>query len=217
MTDHNEGVEVVLGATTYPARVTPLRTGGRRDVEVAPHDDNLPAAMVATDIVTQLRRFFDALEAEAQSYRGDPVALSQALAKLEALSADVRYARDSVKALAATALNEQRVRRLTVHGIVTVEGGTEVKRSEWRHHELLVEVLRRLDLMFVNSDTGEVLTGDAAASLLETVMRPEWKMTGLRGVGLEPDDYCTVATGEDGRPQRTPSVRIVDNVVRRNG
>jgi len=63
--------------------------------------------------------------------------------------------------------------------------------------------------------TGEVITGtDAADKLLET-LRPEWRMTNLKALGINPDEYCTVASDDDGRPIRTPSVRIVDNIVRR--
>lgn len=205
----------LLGSGQYLARVTPLKTGGRRDIEVTQTDPALPAAFGQTDILAALRRFFDALDAEADLHADDPVATAQALARMEALLADVRYVRDRLKSLTATALQAERIRRLTVSDIVTVEGTTEVKRSGWEHARLLMTVLQAQAQRLINVETGEVMTAEESAALLLEMFRPEWKMTPLKEIGLDPDDFCHVETDDDGKPVRTPSLRMVDNVVRR--
>jgi hypothetical protein len=204
----------------YGARITPLRTGGRIDVEVPPDVqgdtyDRLPVAFENTDVLGHLRRFFDALEAEAHGYAHDPVALAQALARTEALLADVRYVRDSMRALASQALAEARIRRLTVQGVTTVEGTTEVHRTEWQHTRLLGDVMYHSGYRLADDKTGELIERESAAAVILTWLRPEWKMTPLRELGLDPDDYCTLQRDDDGKPIRTPAVRMVDNIARR--
>lgn len=205
----------LLGSAHYEARVTPLRSGGRRDVEVLSPDPDAPAAFAQTDVLGALRTFFAALDAEAEQHRGDPVATAQALARLEALLADVRTVRDSLRDMTAQALVASAIRRLTVGGIVTVEASTEVKRTDWQHEALLGALLARRDLALLDHRTGELLEGAEAAAEVLQWLRPEWRLTAVRDAGLEPDDYCTVATDDDGAPLRSPSVRIVDNVARR--
>lgn len=206
----------VLGSATYSARVTPLRSGGRVDMEVTPLDADAPRAFADHDILDQLRRFFSALEHEAHSHKGDPVATGQALARLEALLADVRSVRDSLKALTASALAENKVRRLTIAGVTTIEGTTEVKRTDWQHFDLLSSIMSRSSLRLIDVETGEVLTADKSSELLLGFLRPDWKMTPLKDLGIDPDDYCTVETDDDGKPVRTPAVRMVDNLARRS-
>lgn len=207
---------VILGAASYEARVTPLKTGGRIDVEVAPTDPDAPRAFGDTNIIDQLRRFFSALEAEAHEHRGDPVATGQALARVEALLADMRSVRDSLKSLTASALNDSRVRRLTIAGVTTLEGTTEIKRSNWEHAALLTRCLDARGFRLLATETGEVLPSEDAASVILELLRPEWKLTPLRALGINPDDYCSVESEDDGTPVRTPSVRIVDNLARRS-
>jgi len=207
---------VLLGSAEYRAKITPLRSGGRRDVEVTTVNESLPEAFGRSDIVAHLRRFFDLLDAEAHSHEGDPVALSQALARLEALAADIRFVKDTVRRLTAEALAAERVRRLTVSGVATVEATTEVSRSEWRHRDLLSKMLDVSALVVIDGDTGVRFDCDEAADLILAWFRPEWRMTPLREAGVDPDDFCAVATDEAGRPARTPSVRMVDNLTRRS-
>lgn len=204
----------VLGSATYQARITPLKTGGRRDMEVTPEGERGAASFAATNIVGQLRAFFAALDAEADQHRGDPVALSQALVRLDALLADVRAVRDSVKALAASALSTERVRRLTVEGVCTVESSTETKRTNWEHQRLLTKLLERNGTRGIH-DTGEIMSAHDLADQILEWMRPEWRMTPIKELGINPDDFCTVAVDDDGKPIREATVRIVDNRIRK--
>lgn len=206
----------ILGSATYEARVTPLKSGGRVDMEIVPTDPDAPRAFTDSDIVAQLRRFFSLLEAEAHEHEGDPVATGQALARVEALLADVRSVRDSLKSLTASALSENRVRRLTISGVTTIEGTTEVKRTDWQHASLLATVLQAQAMRLINVETGEVLTAEESAALVLQLFRPEWRMTPLKDLGIDPDDFCSFETDDYGKPVRTPSLRIVDNLARRS-
>lgn len=204
-----------LAPGDYPARITHLKGSPRIDVEVT--DSPTPMrTWDATDVVAQLRRFFDSLEAESEAYDADPVALTHAHARMDALLADVRYVRDSVARRLAERLNANRIRRLTVTGTATVEGTGSIDRSAWEHAPLLKALLRRTwPSGLVDRETGLLVgDGDMAGTLL-TWMTPSWKLTGVKAAGLKPDDYCTVATDDDGKPQSTPSVRMVDNSIRR--
>lgn len=202
---------VPWGANTYEAKITMLKVGGRRDIEVAPVDPEAPKAFGETDIVGRMRLFFLAIDAEAKAHRGDPVALSQALARLEALVADLRAVKDDVKRMAAEALNDQRIRRLTVQGVVTLEGTSQLKRSGWRNEELLGDLLNGAGFSLLETSTGLLVDGIEAADMLLEWFRPEWKMTAIKKSGLDPNQYCEVETDEDGKPVSTPTVRMVDN------
>lgn len=205
----------IIGSAQYRATVTPLKTGGRRDITVTPNDPDLPRAFGAGDITTALRQFFAAIDSEANEHRDDPVALVQALARLDTLAADVRAVRDSVRRMAAEALQTERVRRLVVEGVAAVESSTEVKRTEWQHDRLLGDMLNGVGLSLLDTSTGERIDGNEAADVLLAWFRPEWKMTPIREAGLNPDDYCTTMTDDDGVPVRTPTLRMLDNLVRR--
>ena len=205
---------VPLGASVYTASVTPLKTGGRRDIEVTPNDPESPKAFGQTDIIARMRAFFIALDEEAKTHEGDPVALAQALARLDALVADVRSVRDTIRTMTAEALKEQRVRRLTVQGVTTVESTSEVKRSNWQHQRLLGDMLNRYGLSLLNQTTGEIFEGQYAADRLLEWFNPTWKMTPIKASGLDPHDYCDVNTDDDGKAVATPSVRMINNEER---
>lgn len=206
---------VPVGTGRYVSRVTPLKgRSDRRDVEVEQVGD---IESFSTDIVARLRKFFADIEGEARQHRGDPVALTHALARMEALAADVRYVRDTIRDLDAQALHEAKVRRLTISGVATVEGTTEVNRSQWEHRKLLVAMLRKVvpGGTLVDPGTGVMWTVDELADLLLGWFRLEWRLTPIRDAELNPDDFCVVAVDDDGAPVREPAVKMVDNLVRR--
>jgi hypothetical protein len=205
---------VPLGQTHYTATVTPLKTGGRRDVEVTPNDLQVPHAFEQTDIIARMRAFFIALDDEAKTHKGDPVALAQALARLDALVADVRSVRDTIRTMTAEALKEQKVRRLTVQHVTTVESSSEVKRSNWQHQRLLGDMLNHYGLSLLNQTTGEISEGTYAADQILEWLNPTWKMTPIKAAGFNPHDYCDVALDDDGKPISTPTVRMINNEER---
>lgn len=196
----------------YPATVVPVR-GGRSDVTV--HQSVEPRSFGDTDIVRHLREFFAAVDAEAERNSDDPVALVNALARLDVLTADVRAVRDSIKRRAAITLAENRIRKLIVEGVAAVEASSEIKRSEWEHERLLGDLLSGEGLSLLDTSTGERIDGNEAAEVLLTWFRPEWKLTAIRDASLDPDDYCRVATDDEDRPMRTPTLRMGGNLIRR--
>ena len=198
--------------------VTPLKSGGRSDWTVSPCRESVgvPASFADTDIVDKLRYFFDRLESEAEQHRDDPVALVNALARIEALAADVRYARDSIKSKAAEALKHWNVRRMTVEQLITVEGTSDAPRSNWEHQRLMTDMFRAaFGTQLVNTETGDMFDTEHMAEIVLEWFRCEWRLTPVRNAGLNPDDYCEQATDEDGKPMRTPTIRIHDNVLRK--
>jgi hypothetical protein len=123
--------------------------------------------------------------------------------------------RDDVKRRAALALHEQRVRRLTITGVVTVEATTETKRTGWRSDDLLTECFERSDLRALDTSTGVVLNSRESAEAMLRWMRPEWKLTAVRELGINPDAHCAVLSDDDGHPVRTPSLKVIDNTTRK--
>lgn len=202
----------------YEIAITPLKSGGRSDVVVS-NADETPASFTSTAIVEQMRAFFDKLEAEAEARKDDPIAMVNALARMEALLADVRYVRDSIREHTANALSGAKVRRITVEGVATMEASSASERTDWQDQELMTAMLNER----VAKDTGfliepttglKIPMGDLAAVMLQW-FRPAWRVTPIRDAGLNPDDYSHQPTDEDGKPLRTPTVTVKDNLIRR--
>lgn len=83
----------------------------------------------------------------------------------------------------------------TAHG--TVEVLRKTKRTQWRMDELLADVVTRLadDRTILFDDDGERRPWTASAHLLVDRLRgvvsmPSGKVTGMRAIGLQPDEYC---------------------------
>lgn len=199
----------------YACDVRPLKGKSDRS-DVIVHIPTMTAALQAPDFVATMRRFFLEMDAEIDRYVNDPVATAQALARVEALLADVRYVRNRLQQVTAEALDTERMRRLTVEGVVTVEAATEMKRSEWQHERLLTDLLARhgFDRGVVSPVSGERIDLVDFVAMLLNWFRPEWRLTGIRESLLNPDNYCTVERDDNDQPVRTPTVRIVDNRAR---
>lgn len=199
----------------YDVDVRPLRTGKRLDVTV--RESTPTPALDAPDFVARLRQFFAEMDAEITRHEHDPIATAQALARIDALLADVRFVRDRLNTVTAASLDAMHIRRLTVESVATVEASASYDRSEWQHARLLTDMLEVLGFRqgIVSPHTGEVWEVASLVEVLLSWFRPEWKITAVRAAVLDPDDYCTVKRDDDGKPVKTPAVRIVDNRVRR--
>ena len=206
------GLATIDLAAVYDVTITPLKQGGRRDVTV--HAATTSSAVEAPDFTGAMRHFFLAMDVEARRYVGDPVATSQALAHIEALLADVRSVRDRLANLTANALATTKIRRLIVEGIIAVEGKSESSRTDWQDGPALRATFAALGLRFMDAPSGEWLDADHVAAWLLEVFNPTWKLTGLRSLGLEPDDYSTIDRDEAGKPVRRAKVHIIDNRVK---
>lgn len=215
--DHTPPTAKELAVIEHGIEVTPLKSGGRADWLV--HTPTPTAPVEAPDFVAAMRQFFSDMDAEIDSRRTDPVALTQGLARIEAVMADVRYVRDRMRDLSAGLLDEMRVRRLTVEGVVTVEGSSSVNRSAWKHDDLFSDLLaKRLPDTLIDAETGEVVPAASIASTLAgELYGPSTapRVTPIKNAGLTVEDYCAVDMDQEGKVVRTPGLRIVDNVVRR--
>jgi hypothetical protein len=197
---------------TYPITVRAVRNSRRADWTVHEPPDAGPIA--ADEFVVALRAFFDGMDRQIDEHLHDPVATGQALARMDALHADMRYLRDRLNTVTANSMNGNDVRRLVIEGIGVLEASATVKRDQWRHDALMVAVVKAANVAVIDRDTGEVLEPGVFAERLLAVLTPSWKLTGLRPLGINPDDYCHVATDDNGDTISTPTVRIVDNKVR---
>lgn len=76
----------------------------------------------------------------------------------------------------------------------TVEKKWDTNRKGWQHKDLAQAVSDRITTMAIDMDTGEVLLTPAQmiAKLLDFVQPSYWRLTPLRDVGINADDYCTV-------------------------
>ena len=55
----------------------------------------------------------------------------------------------------------------------------------------------------------------AFAGFVLTHLTPNWKMTKMRDdLGIDPNDYCDVLQDDDGKPIKTPTVRMHDNRIK---
>lgn len=198
----------------YDVDVRPLRTGPRVDVVV--REATPTPAIDAPDFVDRMRWFFSEMDREIDVHVNDPIATAQALARVEALLADVRYVRDRLTRVTAESLRAMEIRRLTVSEVVTVEASSDVKRTDWQHEKLLAALLTSHGFGdgVVNPSTGERWDLVDVVALVLGWLRPEWKVTGCRESMVDPDRYCTIARDDDGKVVRTPAVKIVDNRVR---
>jgi hypothetical protein len=199
----------------YEIETTPLKTGGRSDWNVKDHHNSHPVAFEATEIVAKLRQFFDQLEAEAEARRDDPVAMVHALARMEALLADVRYVTSAIRDYAATSLQEAKVRRMVVEGIAAVEATTASQRTGWEHQKALAAMLKAAEVAVLDKATGELMDDETSAQVILEWFTPSWKLTAMKAAGLDPDDYSDQPKDEEGRPLREPTVRFHDNRLRR--
>ena len=209
-----------IDSQTSPIAVTPLKTGGRADwhVSTSTETSSAPAAFIDTDIVAQLRRFFDAIDLEAADRCDDPIAMVNALARMEALLADVRYVTNTIRKHTADALAEHKVRRITIDNVATMEATSEADRTDWQDQMLLGHMLTVAfgAKKMVSIGTGVTYDMDHLAEMILTWMRPAWRLTPIRDAGLDPDDYSNQPKNEDGTPLRTPTVRVHDNTFRKD-
>ena len=67
-------------------------------------------------------------------------------------------------------------------------------RKAWQHERLANEVLRRLNEMSVDMDTGEVVMSsqEVAMKLLDYVQPSYWRVKELSKLGINADQYCDV-------------------------
>jgi len=76
----------------------------------------------------------------------------------------------------------------------SIEKKTGADRKTWQHENLTREVLRRLNQMSVDMDTGEVVmtSEQIALKLLDYVQPSYWRVKELSKIGINADQYCEI-------------------------
>lgn len=83
---------------------------------------------------------------------------------------------------------------------VTASNGQKIEkksafdRKGWKHEDLASEVLRRLNDLSVDMDTGEVVmsSNEIAMKLLDYVQPSYWRIKELSKLGINADQFCEV-------------------------
>ena len=171
----------------------------------------------APDFVESLRRFFADFTVEIEHHRHDPIATGQALAKVEAIAADLRFIANRLRTVTAESMNDYDVRRIVVEGVGVWEASSTVNRTEWRHDRLVSDYLTASGVHRALTSDGELVPVGYVADLISALYGPSTapRVTPLKDAGLRPDDYCTMAVDEDGKPMRTPTVSVRVNEARK--
>lgn len=126
--------------------------------------------------------------------------------EIEALDvlATVRAARIALAEVEAVV--EGRAAKLMSGDVVEWPGGVAErhygsKRTEWRHDDVLRKVVQLVtQVVAADATSGEVDEMLAAylADAVDQVMathRPEWRVTALKKIGIDPGDFCTTRPG----------------------
>ena len=75
-----------------------------------------------------------------------------------------------------------------------IEKKSAFDRKGWKHEDLASEVLRRLNDLSVDMDTGEVVMSsqEIAMKLLDYVQPSYWRIKELSKLGINADQFCEV-------------------------
>jgi hypothetical protein len=88
-------------------------------------------------------------------------------------------------------------KKMTVEGIGVLEKTTETSRKEWDHPLLFGRVAKVSEQLRVDPESGEIKLSEAEALLKAITMacRPEWRVTALKELGIDANDFCEVTYG----------------------
>lgn len=181
-----------------PPPVAPVRpvpalisgTGGEPPPVEYDLGDALLHLIESVDVLGRALLDFDGSEVETLDLLGQVRLQRQALAQIEAV-------------LESTAA------RLMTQDVVTWDGGTAERRwgktrKEWRTEDLIATVRRHIvSTVALMPDENGVAVEDhdlarAARDAIDAYValgRTDWRMTGLRAAGIDPDEYCHAVPG----------------------
>lgn len=140
----------------------------------------------------------------------DIAGMAQLLAAIRRAVAQLKWADEQLE---DEIVKVMRTKEEQVPGLGTIEMRTGSSRKGWDKDGLnraLTQVIAGDLTPVANVETGEVI---APQRIVETVLSqylvaatPNWKSTGLRQFGINPDDYCEVTWGR--KSITTPKVEI---------
>jgi hypothetical protein len=166
----------------------------------------------AMDFVDAMRRFFDGMDREIDAHVNDPVATVQALARMEAIMADMRYVQNRLKSVTGAAMAEMKIRRIVIERVATVEAAAITADRNWNDAGLLRHILD--NWKHIDADTGEVVESERVASLILELAKLSWRSTPMPDHDIEPADWYEREVGDDGKPIKTPTTRMIDNRIK---
>jgi hypothetical protein len=203
MTEH---LPALVG--TYGVEVTPGRY--RDDWYVKTPMDVQP--IQSLDFVDAMRRFFDGMDREIDAHVDDPIATAQALARMEAIMADMRYVQNRLKSVTGASMAELKIRRITVERVATVEGTANTADRQWNDAGLLRHILD--NWKHIDAETGEVVESEQVANLILELAKLSWRSTPMPDHDIDPHDWYERELGDDGKPVKTPTTRMIDNRIK---
>lgn len=120
-----------------------------------------------------------------------PEDVFEALVLLHAIKGDIGDTYGMFSASAGQMLSDKEV--VTKNG-TTVEKKVASDRRGWEHKKLAHEVVRRLNDMSVDMDTGEVITSadEIIERIFDYVQPSYWRIKELTKIGINADSYCEV-------------------------
>ncbi len=171
--------------------------------EVVPADAPATRVIEPLSAIEALRLAVMKLDAERQTLAdlGDWPSLALGLRDLNALISDLRLLAGEVEGDVVKLLPQKRV---PLDDETMIERKRAVSRKHWDSLLLLDKVVRTaLDPM----GTGEITVGVAEGiDIVKTAIAETapftgslgWRVTALRNMGIEPEDYCEVDYGREG-------------------
>lgn len=145
---------------------------------------------------TALDTITDALDTlmVAAKETADPITAALVLAELRDIKQDAARVYVEVENCLLAVMGE---RRLEVPGVGAVESKRRTRRTQWQHDDAFRAVVARIadePGVFYDEDGVRMPPATMAANVVERlrdVLTPSWKVTGLRALGLSPDEYCS--------------------------
>lgn len=132
-----------------------------------------------------MRREALTLAQEAEALGDDPVALGAKAARLDAILADLRSVERTVKRRAGEVMQRRRLPELHLEGLATIVRSGGVARSNWRHGELGMALLR------AQAVQGELPDGPRAVGIIvEHAGITWWYADRCSLLGVDVDEFC---------------------------
>lgn len=139
----------------------------------------------ATQLDELLRREALVLQEEADACGDDLVALGAKAARLDAIMEDLRVVERSVKRRAGEVMQRRRMPELHLEGLARIVRSGGVRRSQWRHGELGMALLR------ASAVQGELPDGPRAVALIvEHAGIVWWYADRCSLLGVDVDEFC---------------------------
>lgn len=190
-------------ATETPAVTTEDLGGGVNAVAGEGHPEGLTP--VAPGVPASPPKLLLAITGTVEDLSRDVAEVLDQLHEIEALDvlAAVREARQSLSQIEAVV--EARAARLMSSNKVEWPGGVAERRfgkdrKEWKNDDLAHQVVQLIAGELAASPEGEIdemlaaLIADAVAKYAET-NRPTWRVTPLKAMGIDPDEFCHAIPG----------------------